>query len=266
MAGFLTVAAPRTEVRKQNGTTIEVSNFGGIAEGSVKLAPLTILVGKNNSGKSYMASLLWAVHNFSSEISFGKGRNGIKAPKWFREGVQDCKKGRSKSAFKVTGAQVSRHINTWLRSHKKSIISRLLSFEEADISRFLIKTSEDIYIHGRSKAPAAFSNLTEMGDAFSWAVSFDEQDDKNDDEGKYIFASGRYSESEAQDELYKYVISCLIHSSTISRNATYIPASRSGLVLSLEYIASSLFQELGIVREQQYNSRFSRPVISFLSV
>ena len=41
--------------------TISAKNFGPIAEGSVELKPLTIFLGKNNTGKSYMAKLIYAL-------------------------------------------------------------------------------------------------------------------------------------------------------------------------------------------------------------
>ena len=41
--------------------TVSVENFGPIREGTVELRPLTVFVGANNSGKSYMAMLLYAV-------------------------------------------------------------------------------------------------------------------------------------------------------------------------------------------------------------
>ena len=41
--------------------TISVKNFGPIAKGSVDLKPLTIFVGPSNTGKSYMATAVYAV-------------------------------------------------------------------------------------------------------------------------------------------------------------------------------------------------------------
>ena len=41
--------------------TISVKNFGPITEGSVDLKPLTIFVGPSNTGKSYMATAVYAV-------------------------------------------------------------------------------------------------------------------------------------------------------------------------------------------------------------
>ena len=45
-------------------TTISVKDFGPIAEATVELRPLTVLVGASNTGKSYLAILLYALHRF----------------------------------------------------------------------------------------------------------------------------------------------------------------------------------------------------------
>lgn len=43
---------------------LEVENFGPIEEGKVQLRPLTVFVGPNNAGKSYLATLVYALHQF----------------------------------------------------------------------------------------------------------------------------------------------------------------------------------------------------------
>ena len=45
-------------------TTLSVKDFGPIAEATVELRPLTVFVGASNTGKSYMAILLYALHRF----------------------------------------------------------------------------------------------------------------------------------------------------------------------------------------------------------
>ena len=42
--------------------TVTVEDFGPIGEGSVELRPLTVFVGPSNTGKSYLAILLYALH------------------------------------------------------------------------------------------------------------------------------------------------------------------------------------------------------------
>ena len=59
-----------TERSMTDGTlAIEVENFGPIIEGRVELRPLTVFVGSSNTGKSYLATLLYALHRFFSSES-----------------------------------------------------------------------------------------------------------------------------------------------------------------------------------------------------
>lgn len=46
--------------------TLEVEGFGPIIEAKIESAPLTLLVGDNNSGKSYLAILLWSVYQLKN--------------------------------------------------------------------------------------------------------------------------------------------------------------------------------------------------------
>ena len=49
--------------------TLEVEGFGPIIEAKIESAPLTLLVGDNNSGKSYLAILLWSVYQLGNPLS-----------------------------------------------------------------------------------------------------------------------------------------------------------------------------------------------------
>ena len=46
------------------GMTIAVENFGPIAEGKVELRPLTVFAGPSNTGKTWMASLIYTLYNY----------------------------------------------------------------------------------------------------------------------------------------------------------------------------------------------------------
>jgi len=48
---------------------IEIQDFGPIREGAFTLKPLTVFIGPNNSGKSYMATLAYALRNAESQLS-----------------------------------------------------------------------------------------------------------------------------------------------------------------------------------------------------
>ncbi len=54
---------------RQESLELEVSNFGPIVEARVDLRPLTVFVGPSNTGKSYLAILIYALHRyFNSNI------------------------------------------------------------------------------------------------------------------------------------------------------------------------------------------------------
>ena len=61
---------------KQCNMHIEVSNYGPIRDAKISLRPLTVFVGPSNTGKSYLAILVYALHKFFSgglvdRFSFG---------------------------------------------------------------------------------------------------------------------------------------------------------------------------------------------------
>ena len=61
-------------VTTQDSLELEVANFGPIVEAKIDLRPLTVFVGPSNTGKSYLATLIYALHTYftggSSVVSF----------------------------------------------------------------------------------------------------------------------------------------------------------------------------------------------------
>lgn len=43
---------------------IYIENFGKIRSAEIELAPMLLFVGDNNSGKSYLTSLIWGLQNY----------------------------------------------------------------------------------------------------------------------------------------------------------------------------------------------------------
>lgn len=50
----------------RNSLELEVADFGPIARGKIDLRPLTVFVGPSNTGKSWLAILIYALHRFFS--------------------------------------------------------------------------------------------------------------------------------------------------------------------------------------------------------
>lgn len=52
------------DLTKQDALELEVANFGPIVKAKIDLRPLTVFVGPSNTGKSYLAILIYALHRF----------------------------------------------------------------------------------------------------------------------------------------------------------------------------------------------------------
>ena len=52
-----------THFRTDGRFSLTLRNFGPIKEASLDVRPLTILLGRNNTGKTYFTTLLYALHN-----------------------------------------------------------------------------------------------------------------------------------------------------------------------------------------------------------
>ncbi|MCY4238875.1 MAG: AAA family ATPase [Rhodospirillaceae bacterium] len=59
----------------RNTLELEVTNFGPVVEAKIDLRPLTVFVGPSNTGKSYLAILIYALHRvFGGNPRFGRRR------------------------------------------------------------------------------------------------------------------------------------------------------------------------------------------------
>ena len=56
---------------------LTVSNFGPIAEGTVELRPFTVFVGPSNTGKSYLATLIYALHKSFDNAGYMRVPRGM---------------------------------------------------------------------------------------------------------------------------------------------------------------------------------------------
>ena len=53
-----------TTPTEEESLQLSVSNFGPIAKAEIDLRPLTVFVGPSNTGKSYLAILIYALQQF----------------------------------------------------------------------------------------------------------------------------------------------------------------------------------------------------------
>lgn len=111
--------------------TLHVENFAKIKEADVEIAPLLCFVGDNNSGKSYIMSLLWGLMTFGKEI-FPKSTSEAKRYKLCEDWLNDNLNQEVMLTDQVIHLYVDWY-NELLASNKKSLLKRIFNYEvEAD--------------------------------------------------------------------------------------------------------------------------------------
>ena len=68
-----------TKPKQTEPLQLTVSNFGPIAKAEIDLRPLTVFVGPSNTGKSYLAILIYALHRFFDDYA-GSWHSSFRGP------------------------------------------------------------------------------------------------------------------------------------------------------------------------------------------
>lgn len=251
--------------REEKSAAIEIQGFGKIARAKITLSPLTVFVGKNNTGKSYAAYILWAV--WSGLIGLSRSqREKIRAPGWFKNAITAAENG-DRSAIKIEGRRVSAHYNRWIAQKKDAIARSILNYESASIGRLKFTIPGEIYLFRQDRPPKWVRSATARSAEISpWAFSWTNQFENKNTSGEML---GSLGEDDLADLLYRTAIEKLITGdiNAMWERATYLPAARTGLVLALNELAASSIQRFrgASASDDVTAARFTTPMIDFLS-
>lgn len=116
---------------------LKVSGYGKIKSAEIEAAPLTLFVGDNNSGKSYLMSLLWGIQNFGVLGLFGaEYKPDTKAAQsvieWIKTQVASAwENGENTVPVSKIKNELQSVLNEGLKQNKNNLISSI--FNSADV-------------------------------------------------------------------------------------------------------------------------------------
>jgi hypothetical protein len=202
--------------------TLNVEGFGKIENASVRISPLMIFAGDNNSGKSYIMSLLWGILMLQ-EFTFLP--NDISTTDAYKNCVEWLKCHQGEEEVEIDQPTIRLFFdlfNLILDTHKNRLVKDIFN---ADIPIKSIRLSDECY-----HVPVLLKQSFERNSSF-WSV-YDTNsakfiinlpsDDTTIDFGIYSLC-------------YKI---CLGNLSSFIRGAIYLPASRTGFMLTYKALAS----------------------------
>ncbi|MEI0564224.1 AAA family ATPase [Brachyspira pulli] len=126
--------------------TLYVKNFAKIKEAKIELSPFTLFIGDNNSGKSYLASLIWYIQNIKLLYKFYTNIDYPKIESLDNISYDIINKNiiNSKIDNNVIN-DIIKTINNILKTNKKNILADIFSSTQIEIEELYILDYEINY-------------------------------------------------------------------------------------------------------------------------
>ncbi|MCY1358190.1 AAA ATPase domain protein [compost metagenome] len=246
-------AADQSKVRPL--LKFRVQNLGKVKRAEIQLAQLSILVGKNNTGKSYIANLIWA---FGSLRGLTEGSKGW--PKWYAE-FADPKSSATEHVINIDeekSADIIKRVNKLFKTKGADFLSKVFAFNGFDETSLTIESPRHApFLVRRTMVSSAQNGVTER----ETIVSF-----SNDADGtfmEYTFPTELWGNRFFGNTFFEEIVNRVVLGDNPPRSSSpilYIPAARTGLMLALSSLVTDSLgtKENGPVRE------LPQPLVAFL--
>lgn len=247
-----------------------VSDYGKISHAEIEAAPLTLFVGDNNSGKSYLMSLLWGIKNFGVEALIRpypgtRTRAGRILTDWIAAQVKiawEC--GSNTVGIGEVADELQQVLDQEIEQNKDNLVKRIFNSPEVKIKELRIELQDihKISLHfqrkpGTGGKPDGLSVESNTG-------------------RQYIIKSSGIKQGQEKIEMNPFLSQVLVSlvtgielgDVTETANNLYFPTARTGFMLTKDIINKmgrnmvfNRFEE-----ETEEITPFTRPINQFLDV
>lgn len=233
--------------------TLQVEGLGRIESAEVRIHPFMLFVGENNSGKSYLASLLWGLVSLEEEIfprEVPTSDAYTRCQEWFRETFTQHYESPAGYELDVDDYElISDWVNEVLAQSKDLLVSRIFNVPEMKVARLElrdIRRNKPLVLRFRAPKPGMMPE--EHGpNHLSWAMQLESADSPE----------GCYS-------MIRLLARRMVMGDLALGRSLYLPASRTGFVLLHKFVVRQLIE--GLLESERTESRphLTRPAILFL--
>lgn len=250
------------------GWILKVSEYGKIESAEIETAPLTLFVGDNNSGKSYLMSLLWGIRNLGTDLLYGERSYPATEVEdrlmyWVKELVETAREqGKCLGQASEVEEDLQAVLQERIKRNKDKFIKAIFNSADVKVEELQIVLTE------LEKVSLIFE-LEMIGDKAVMII-------RVGNNGLWQFFSGYEQESgELADSFYWRLIvkifDLLLNEgdgiSWKGNGSIYLPAARTGFMLTKDII-NKVGREaaFNIGLETETYTPFVRPINQFLDV
>ena len=247
------------------GWRLKVSGYGKIESAEIEAAPLTLFVGDNNSGKSYLMSLLWGIRNLGGELLYAgdaseKTESDDRLLCWVKKQIEAA---REQGVHTVLASEIGDELQIVLQErihqNRDKFVKAIFNSSDVEIEELQIELTglADISLdfivreYGRNMGVA----ITNTGnDGVELALS-----EKERATGILEEKTGRY--------FVNTLMALVLDSHGGFNREIYFPAARTGFMLTKDIINKvSRRTTFNVAEEQEAMVPFVRPINQFLDV
>jgi hypothetical protein len=235
----------------------EVRDFGRVARADIEMAPLVVLMGRNNTGKSYVASLLWAIMNFDETFASKDSALVDTTPEWYSDIIKpDDVTVPVKTDVNL--AEFENWLNLIISRNQNDVVQRLLALKGATIGSLVLSL--------RKCAPAMEIERHPFdSESYSARYQFSKSEETAATKLDIWLKSSAFPTSYAFRQFFIFMSQAILDGSFNSGSAAYLPAARTGLMLALRPLVASALETFGL-DEKPGNDRLPQPTVKFLQV
>ena len=242
---------------------VRVEDYGKIKSAEIEMAPLTLFVGDNNSGKSYLLALLWGIENLGVGTLVGRDyvdeEETHVLAEWLFEQIECAvKQKQNRVSVKAIIERMESLLNKQLEKQKNVLAKGIFNSENVKIGKLTMDLSglSERYVYFEADVEAGKLSMQFAG------------------RHKYGFSKGFMDQNKLRKEtqlqwgmiraLYGGVMD-LNDGELQESRVVYLPAARTGFMLTKDIInkvgRNSTFN---LADESETITPFIRPINRFL--
>ena len=249
------------------GWKLKVLEYGKIKSAEIEVSPLTLFVGDNNSGKSYLMALLWGIQNLGvSELISSVLREETKLEHeligWIRAQVAlACEQGEHIAQVCEIEKELQALLQEGLRQNKDNLVKKIFNSSDVKIKDLQIELKD------LDKISLTFTKLKDR-----WgSEELDSLRIKNNTGTEYTIKLSEIEWGYQNNLIICMILSLAMEISIGEVNGIheniYLPAARTGFMLTKDIInkaGRNAAFNIGVQQEEM--SPFIRPINQFLDV
>lgn len=249
--------------------TLHVENFARIDSADIEIAPLMCFIGDNNSGKSYIMTLLWGIIANGHMFYYDQKKCCIDSPEYAQ--CNEWWLSNIGKKVEITPEVAQKYINWFnkILDFNKNILLQNIFNSEMSIGKIEVRnfsTEKPVFVNFNDSSVQRGYGYNPIS-ATSLEININVPSNLKFDSDEYSLGSLFFVNFVICWHLLMFDLTRIANSLEDEETPTYLPASRTGLLLVHRLIASKATRNLLSMNvAEDFQEKLTAPYVQFLDL